>query len=86
MWAALEETGKVVMEVVTQEKANHLTPFITQPGVTKGMSSFEPMDIIVELFPNDLLACIVRKTSACIWAALYHRSRSIPGATFKGLS
>lgn len=61
-------------------------PFYNTAWCHKGMSSFERMDIIVELFPNEMLACIVRKTSTSIWAALYHRSRSIPGATSKGLS
>ena len=47
-----------------QEEASHLIPpFRTKTGVTKDMSSYEPVDFFLELFPKELIAYIVKETN-----------------------
>ena len=56
----------MVMDAAAEEEANHLIPPCrTTTGVTKDMSSFEPVDFFLELFPKELLAYIVKETNSC---------------------
>ena len=64
MDAAAEE--EIVMDEAAEEEASHLIPPCrTTTGVTKDMSSFEPVDFFLELFPKELLAYIVKETNSC---------------------
>ena len=47
----------MVMDKAAEEEASHLIPgpFRTTTGVTKDMTSFEPVDFFLELFPKELL-------------------------------
>ena len=64
MDAAAEE--EIVMDEAAEEEASHLIPPCrTTTGVTMDMSSFEPVDFFLELFPKELLAYIVKETNSC---------------------
>ena len=62
MEVAAEE--EIMMDEAAEEEASHLIPpFRTKAGVTKDMSSYEPVDFFLELFPKELIAYIVKETN-----------------------
>ena len=62
MEVAAEE--EIMMDEAAEEEASHLIPpFRTKTGVSKDMSSYEPVDFFLELFPKELIAYIVKETN-----------------------
>ena len=58
-----EAAEEMVMDEAAWTKLQHLIPLRITTGVTKDMSSFEPVDFFIELIPKELLAYIVKETN-----------------------